>query len=137
SAAQQVKLSNVAITNAELGMTMTLNFTLNITTTLNNSPQLKVTMTKNNGARIFCIDNFGSCTYDLCGGTSSVEKRLGSLWNNTCPITPNSYTESLPAELPSGIGFLLGNGTITVKLDVQNAGQSVGCQQFKLTIKLN
>ncbi|CAN8022917.1 unnamed protein product [Ixodes persulcatus] len=60
STAQQVKLSNVAITNARLGQTMTLNFTVNITTTLNTSPQLKVTMTTNFGLPIPCIDDVGS-----------------------------------------------------------------------------
>ncbi|KAM7299091.1 putative immunoglobulin-binding protein [Ixodes scapularis] len=137
SSAQQVQLSNVAITDAELGKTMTLNFTLAITSTLNSSPKLKLTVTKNNGQQIACIANVGSCTYKLCGGTTDVEKGLGSLWNNTCPIAPNTYTQSLAAELPEGIGFLLGNGTLTFKIDVQNGGQSVGCQQFKVNVKLN
>ncbi|CAN8022960.1 unnamed protein product [Ixodes persulcatus] len=60
SSAQQVQLSNVAITNAELGKTMTLNFTLSITATLDNSPKLKLTVTKNNGQQIPCVTNVGS-----------------------------------------------------------------------------
>ncbi|CAN7994383.1 unnamed protein product [Ixodes pacificus] len=137
STAQQVKLSNVVITNARLGQTMTLNFTVNITTTLNTSPQLKVTMTTNFGLPIPCINDVGSCAYDLCGGTSEVEQGLGSRWNNTCPITPNSYTESLTAALPTDIKFLLGNGNIKIKLNILNGGQSVGCQQFTVSIQLN
>ncbi|XP_042146144.1 uncharacterized protein LOC121835740 [Ixodes scapularis] len=136
SDAQAFKLSDLKLTNAVLGQTMTLDFTLDITQELNSSPQLTVTVTKNDGQEIDCIQNFiGSCTYDLCGGTSIAEQMLGSLWNNECPIEPNSYTQSVSGELPEIAKSFLGNGTINIMFEVQDGGKTVGCQKLPVTIK--
>ncbi|XP_029837119.2 uncharacterized protein LOC115321020 [Ixodes scapularis] len=134
---QGFKLSDLKLTNAVLGQTMTVDFTLDITQELKSSPQLTVTATKNNGQEIGCLFNLiGSCTYDMCGGTSIVEKTLGSLWNNECPIEPNSYTKSLSGELPELAKSFLGNGTINLMFEVQDGGKTVGCQKFPVTIKI-
>uniref|UniRef100_A0A0K8R4X6 Putative salivary lipocalin n=1 Tax=Ixodes ricinus TaxID=34613 RepID=A0A0K8R4X6_IXORI len=134
---QGFKLSDLKLTNAEVGQTMTLDFTLDITQKLSSSPQLKVTATTGDGQEIGCLlDLIGTCTYAMCGGTSTAEKALGSLWNNECPIEPNSYTKSYSFELPKLAKPFLGDGTFNVMFEVQDGGETVGCQKFPITIKV-
>nr|XP_037289730.1 LOW QUALITY PROTEIN: uncharacterized protein LOC119183990 [Rhipicephalus microplus] len=99
SSVQDVKVNDVSITDAQLGKTMRVNFTLTISTQLASNPTLKITMKKSNGLTIPCLNNVGSCTYKLCGGTTSVEQQLGVLWNNQCPINPITGQQSITAQL--------------------------------------
>ncbi|XP_037521178.1 uncharacterized protein LOC119397956 isoform X2 [Rhipicephalus sanguineus] len=75
-------------------------------------------------------------TYKLCGGTSSVEQQLGSLWNNQCPINPITVQQSITAQLDPLIQLVIGTAptTITIQLQIMNGGATVGCQSFKVNV---
>ncbi|XP_077493522.1 uncharacterized protein LOC144104410 [Amblyomma americanum] len=136
STTQKAKVDAVTITNAKIGQTMIVNFTLIITESLGSNPTLQITMRKNGGSTIPCVNNVGSCTYKLCGGTSSVEQGLGQLWNNQCPVPVINAQESIKAELDPLIQLVIGFAptTISIEFKVNNGGVVVGCQSFKVNI---
>ncbi|XP_050048210.1 uncharacterized protein [Dermacentor andersoni] len=133
---QKVMVNDVTIVNAKIGQTMTLNFTLVIKEPLTSNPTLAVTMKRQTGGSISCINDIGSCTYKLCGGTKDFEKKLAQLWNNQCPVPAITVQETIEAKLESFIQFLIGFAptTITIELKVTDGGASVGCQSFKVNI---
>ncbi|KAL3218152.1 hypothetical protein MRX96_031714 [Rhipicephalus microplus] len=93
-------------------------------------------MKKSNALTIPCLNNVGSCTYKLCGGTTSVEQQLGVLWNNQCPINPITVQQSITAQLDPLIQLVIGTAptTITIELQIRNGGVTVGCQSFKVNV---
>ncbi|XP_075750500.1 uncharacterized protein LOC142817355 [Rhipicephalus microplus] len=136
SSAQSVKLSGVSITDAQIGKTMKVNFSMIITTQLASSPTLKITIKTSSGSTVPCINNVGSCTYKLCGGTTSLEQEFGMPWNNKCPINPITVQQSITANLDPLIQLLIGTAptTLTIQIAILNGGVTVGCQSFKVNI---
>ncbi|XP_077530164.1 uncharacterized protein LOC144142494 [Haemaphysalis longicornis] len=136
SSVQQVQVGAVTIQNAKIGQTMVINFTLTITQPLSSDPKLQVTMKRQSGSVISCIDNVGSCTYKLCGGTTSFEQSLGQLWNNTCPVPAITVTQTINAQLDPLIQLIIGFAptTLNLQLQVTNGGSTVACQKFPVNI---
>ncbi|XP_077494783.1 uncharacterized protein LOC144105535 [Amblyomma americanum] len=136
SSSTKVSVSDVTITNAKIGQTMVVDFTLKVSEALGSNPTLKITLRKQGGSEIPCINNVGSCTYKLCGGTSSVEQGLAEQWNNQCPVPAMTAKESLSAKLDPIIQIFTGAAptTIAIELKVSNGGTVVGCQSFQAMI---
>ncbi|XP_077494781.1 uncharacterized protein LOC144105534 [Amblyomma americanum] len=128
--------NEVSITDAKIGETMILNYTLAISEILGSNPTLKVTMRKQNGDKIGCIRNIGSCNYKLCGGTSSVEQDLARQWNNQCPVPVITAQQSIVAKLYPIVQYFIGYAPTTIGIDLEatNGGTTVGCQSFKVNI---
>ncbi|XP_077529182.1 uncharacterized protein LOC144141504 [Haemaphysalis longicornis] len=136
SSVQQVQVGGVTIENAKIGQTMLLNFTLTISQALQSEPKMQFTFKKQSGSVIPCINGVGSCTYKLCGGTSSVEQKLGRLWNNVCPVPAITVQQSIKADLDSAIQLIIGFAptTLNIEIKVINGGTTVGCQSFPVNI---
>ncbi|XP_072140836.1 uncharacterized protein [Dermacentor andersoni] len=155
---QKFRLSDVSVTNATIGRTVTVNFTLAVTEELADDPKMEVTVYRQNGRKISCPPRGGawsaplfhaqhcgkeeacvtpcSSVYKLCGGRSNAEKFLGQLWNNECPVPAMERQESASSRLNPMIQAIIGRAptTITVEYKVKNGGSTVGCQSFKVRV---
>ncbi|CAN7994384.1 unnamed protein product [Ixodes pacificus] len=135
SSTHVVVIDDVTIKNAKVGQTMIFSYTGQLTQSLNDSPSLKMTMTKiNGGGQIPCIDDLGSCEYQLCGGTSDVEKEISKPWNGTCPIPAGSYDSSASIDIPYRAILIIGDGNLHIRLEIINGGISVECNEFDLRV---
>ncbi|XP_040068787.1 uncharacterized protein LOC120841855 [Ixodes scapularis] len=135
SSTHVVVIDDVTITNAKVGTTMTFSYKGQLTQSLNDSPSLKMTMTEiNGGGQIPCINDLGSCEYQLCGGTSDVEKEISKPWNGTCPIPAGSYDSSASIHIPYGAILIIGDGLLHIKLEIINGGISVECNEFDIKV---
>ncbi|XP_077492473.1 uncharacterized protein LOC144103688 [Amblyomma americanum] len=136
SSSGKLKVSDVSITNAKIGQIMVVNVTLEVGESLRWNPSLEITMLKESGSRISCISDVGSCTYKLCGGTTSAEQELAKPWENRCPVPAITAQESIRAELNPIVQLVIGYAptTISMELKVVNGGKTVGCQSFKVMI---
>ncbi|XP_040068785.1 uncharacterized protein LOC120841853 [Ixodes scapularis] len=130
-------IDHVTVTDAAVGKTMVISYGGQLTQALNDSPSLKFTMTKNTGGgQVPCINDLGSCQYDLCGGTSDTEKKIGAPWNNTCPIPAGSYDTSVSVNIPYLAMFFIGNGDLHVKMEIINGGTAVECVETNVQVKI-
>ncbi|XP_040068792.1 uncharacterized protein LOC8036341 [Ixodes scapularis] len=137
SATHVVVIDDVTITDAEVGKTMVISYVGQLTRDLNDSPSLKFTLTKNNGGgKIPCLYDLGSCQYDLCGGTSDTERKIGEPWNNTCPIPAGSYDTSVSLDIPYLAVFFIGDGDLHVKMEIINGGTAVECIEMNVQVKI-
>ncbi|XP_075530571.1 uncharacterized protein LOC142563815 [Dermacentor variabilis] len=136
SDAEDVQVSDVTITDAQIGKTMVVNFTLDIKKPLGSDPTLKVTLRRKDGSEIPCIKGLGTCDYNLCDGNSPNEEAIQQLWDNQCPVPVitlrKSVAEPLDADVQKGTGAA--PTTITAELEVTNDGETVGCQSFSVDI---
>uniref|UniRef100_V5GXA1 Putative lipocalin-8 9 n=1 Tax=Ixodes ricinus TaxID=34613 RepID=V5GXA1_IXORI len=136
SSTHVVVIDDVTFTNAKVGETMIFSYKGQLTQSLNDSPSLKMTMTRiNGGGKLPCIDDLGSCEYQLCGGTSDVEKEISKAWNGTCPIPAGSYDSSASFDIPYLAILVIGDGNINVKMEIINGGNVVECNYFVVKIE--
>uniref|UniRef100_G3MNP5 MD-2-related lipid-recognition domain-containing protein n=1 Tax=Amblyomma maculatum TaxID=34609 RepID=G3MNP5_AMBMU len=136
SKSEKFMLSDVSITNAQIGQSMVVNTSINIREPLGSSPTLSVTMRKQSGSKIPCLGSVGSCTYKLCRGTTSEEQELAKPWQNQCPVPAITVQESKETHLTPMSQIIIGKAptTISFKLKVVDGGATVGCQSFKVEI---
>ncbi|XP_077493520.1 uncharacterized protein LOC144104408 isoform X3 [Amblyomma americanum] len=83
---KNVYVSNVIITNATLGQHFGINYTLEFMRRLQKNPRLDLIMSIAGGPQIPCVDNIGSCSYNLCNAETEIETRITDPWRNECPI---------------------------------------------------
>ncbi|EEC14225.1 immunoglobulin-binding protein, putative [Ixodes scapularis] len=137
SATHVVVIDDVTITDAAVGKTMIISYVGQLTQALNDSPSLRFTMTRNaGGGQVPCINDLGSCQFDLCGGTSDREREIGAPWNNTCPIPAGSYDTSVSLKIPYLAVFFIGNGDLHVKMEIINGGTPVECVEMNVQVKI-
>ncbi|KAL1426035.1 hypothetical protein MTO96_018585 [Rhipicephalus appendiculatus] len=60
SDANDIQACDVSVTDAQIGKTMIVNFTLDVKKELGSDPTLKVTMAKKDGSEIPCIADIGT-----------------------------------------------------------------------------
>ncbi|XP_029838805.2 uncharacterized protein LOC8036342 [Ixodes scapularis] len=135
SATHIVIIDDVKITNAKVGETMVLSYSGQLTQTLDGSPKVKLTiMIKKGNIKLPCIADLGSCEYDLCGGTSTIEMLFGAAWNNTCPIPAGSYSSSVNFDIPAFAGLFIGDGNLHIKIEAINNNSVLECEEFDIKI---
>ncbi|XP_077530159.1 uncharacterized protein LOC144142490 [Haemaphysalis longicornis] len=136
SESQQVRLSDVTITNATIGNTMVISYRVTNSKPLTSNPTLVVTVWKENGSKIGCFFNTGSCAYKLCGGTSWQEQAIGEMWGNRCPVPAFDRTLTTSSALNGLLSFLIGWPPTTLKMQVEvtDGGETLGCYNFKAKI---
>ncbi|XP_040068794.1 uncharacterized protein LOC120841864 [Ixodes scapularis] len=129
-------IDDMTITNAKVGERMSFSYSGHLNQDLNESPSLKMTMTKKkDNSKIMCFSNVGSCEYKLCGGTSDVEKKITEGWNNVCPVPAGKHKGSASFQIPFFAGFLIGDGNINIKMEIINGGNVVECNHFDVKIE--
>lgn len=136
SSSEKVVLSDITIQNAQIGQKMTANFSLTIKEPLKPEPKLQVTLIRQDGRKVPCIYQMGSCKYDLCRKDNKVEEALSKSWGSKCPVPATTLQETVDVVLPPLLAAIIGTPptTLTVKLEVTNEGKAVGCQSFKVHI---
>ncbi|XP_077492471.1 uncharacterized protein LOC144103686 [Amblyomma americanum] len=127
-------IDDVTVSNVKVGSTMTLNYSVELEKEVSGSPQLVFTMTSGS-TELPCLGEVGSCTYDICGGTGNIEQQIASPWNNTCPIPPGDYSNSLVVKIPRLAGIFITTDSTNVKIEGKNNGQSLGCVQFDIKVE--
>ncbi|XP_077530158.1 uncharacterized protein LOC144142489 isoform X2 [Haemaphysalis longicornis] len=75
--------------------------------------------------------------YELCGGHKRAEKELGRLWENKCPVPAMTAQQSISAKLSRAVKIFIGEAPVTmsVRLEVEDGGSTVGCQSFEVQIE--
>ncbi|XP_077530929.1 uncharacterized protein LOC144142978 [Haemaphysalis longicornis] len=136
SSTEKVQVSDVTITDAKIDETMVVNFTLAINEDLTSDPTLTIELRNKDSIKVPCISDVGSCIYMLCGGRKPVEKQLGRLWKNKCPVEKMTAQQSIRAELRSFVQMIIGKAptTMSVKLEVKDGGKVAGCQSFNVDV---
>ncbi|KAH7939448.1 hypothetical protein HPB52_012703 [Rhipicephalus sanguineus] len=128
-----ITISDATVSNAEVGSTLSFDYTLKVSEEIDGSPSLSFEMSSG-GAGIPCYENVGSCTYSMCGGSDSVEQQIGAPWDNTCPIAPDSYQSELNVTIPSAASVLIQESKLHVKIQGVNGDQALGCYEFGVSI---
>ncbi|XP_054917088.1 uncharacterized protein [Dermacentor andersoni] len=113
---------------------MSFNYTMNISQQIDGSPQVVFEMSSGD-AGLPCFQNVGSCTYNMCNGTNSLEEQISAPWSNECPIAPDSYQNELNVKIPSLAGLFIENSTVHVKIESVNDGEELGCVEFDITVE--
>ncbi|KAH7933438.1 hypothetical protein HPB49_012534 [Dermacentor silvarum] len=132
-----LELQNLVIQDLALGRDMKLNFTGLLLEETVGEPALKFTMWNSYNVRMPCIEDYGSCTYKMCGGTTVIEKMASGSWNNTCPILPGTYETYMKLPVISAAKYVRENGTFRVKLEAVNGREVVECKTFHVYLAPN
>ncbi|XP_049511644.1 uncharacterized protein LOC119463841 isoform X2 [Dermacentor silvarum] len=85
-----IYLADVVITNATVNKVMSINYTVEFAKRLKVNPRLDIIMSMAGGPHIPCIDNVGSCSYNLCYARNEIEVQVASAWGNDCPVPQGS-----------------------------------------------
>uniref|UniRef100_V5H6C9 Putative lipocalin-8 9 n=2 Tax=Ixodes ricinus TaxID=34613 RepID=V5H6C9_IXORI len=129
-----VQLKDLNIRDACYGSNASGTFVLKISAALQ-SPQIHVEATVM-GSRMPCtFGTVGSCTYDICRGTSPAEKFLSKPWNSSCPITPSDYRYEISFFINTFLQFLIEGHRINLTARVKDEGQDVGCSKFEIELR--
>ncbi|XP_070383556.1 uncharacterized protein [Dermacentor albipictus] len=131
-----MELKDLVVEDLALGHDMKLNFSGRLLEEVVGEPSLKFTMWNSYNVRMPCIEDYGSCTYKLCGGIKEIEK-MGSVgWNNTCPILPGMYETYLKLPVIAAAKYVRGNGTFRVKFEAMNGKEVMECKTFHVYLAL-
>ncbi|XP_077492475.1 uncharacterized protein LOC144103691 [Amblyomma americanum] len=137
SSTEEIDISDLTISGAKIGEKFTLNFTLEVSQELDSDPKLEITITREDGNKVPCFGTIGSCSYRLCEGESSIEERLGQLWDNKCPVPEITAPVTVGSTLSPIVEFAIGKAPtkLTIELKVTDGGEPVGCVSFSVDIE--
>ncbi|XP_077494785.1 uncharacterized protein LOC144105536 isoform X2 [Amblyomma americanum] len=136
SSEKSINLSNVSISDAQIGKIMTANFTLTTSQKLESDNKLEVTVYTASGSKIHCLGHIGSCTYHVCGGNSTAEQLLGQPWNNKCPVPEKTMPLSYSVRVPWFIQMAIGSAptTLHIRLKMTKGDTVIGCELLQVNI---
>ncbi|KAH7939447.1 hypothetical protein HPB52_012702 [Rhipicephalus sanguineus] len=130
-----ITVSDLKIYNAVVGGQMSLEYTMDVTEEIEDGPLAVFEMSSAYVGLPCFEDNFGSCTYRMCEGTSDVEKQIGAPWNNECPIPPGTYHSYLNVTIPSMADLYIEESRLYVEVEYSNSEEYLGCVEFGATVE--
>ncbi|KAL3187200.1 hypothetical protein MRX96_025515 [Rhipicephalus microplus] len=138
---QNVTISNeVTVFNVTLASdlgknTLNVSFHIDVTVSLKTHPTLGVNITENGvESSIPCLDDIGSCVYQLCDGNSTLEKEVTKAWNNTCPIPVGKYPVNMTLDLAKNKYLTSGDTMKTFNFTFKDGGNVTGFVSFPVDI---
>ncbi|XP_077529155.1 uncharacterized protein LOC144141473 [Haemaphysalis longicornis] len=132
-----INLEDLVVRDLGVGRDMTVSFAGVLDEETAGIPAFRFQMWNSQNIRMPCVDDFGSCTYKACGGTTKIEKLLSRNWNNTCPIPPGTYSSSITARVIPAARFVRGNGTFRIKAEVFDGEEIAECKMWRVYLAAN
>ncbi|XP_050048211.1 uncharacterized protein [Dermacentor andersoni] len=132
---EMVYVTDVVITNATVDKVMSVNYTVEFTQRLRDNPLLDVIMSIAGGPHIPCIDEVGSCSYNLCYARNEIEVQIASAWRSECPVPPGLFTGYLHYKLTQTAWNTLKGRAVLIRANVINGGELVGCFRLSATVR--
>ncbi|KAM7299093.1 uncharacterized protein ISCGN_019660 [Ixodes scapularis] len=125
-------LRDLVAGNVVYGENATGAFSFVFTKALENSPKVIVNATVG-GAPFPCPDD-PECKYDLCDSNTDTGKWLSAPWNSTCPVPAGTYSYTETVYLDPALKELVNGNPINKRVEIEDGGQIVGCQEYSFTI---
>uniref|UniRef100_A0A023GD72 Putative lipocalin-8 1 n=1 Tax=Amblyomma triste TaxID=251400 RepID=A0A023GD72_AMBTT len=132
------EIKSVTIKDAALGQKVKITATIVVNEVVGVSPVLKISFSKSDGTKLPCESSVLPCEFKTCDGTTRTERILNADWDNKCPVQPGTYTSHLSFRLPKSqtAKEYIGDGHLTVTLNVVDNGEVLDCVCFPMTIEV-
>ncbi|XP_075529687.1 uncharacterized protein LOC142563061 isoform X2 [Dermacentor variabilis] len=134
--AKDIEITSAVARDMEVGKTISVDVTVVAKKEFKTDPKLSLTITTSNQIKLPCVFNVGSCTYKLCNGETPMEKFLGGVWDNKCPIAAKEYKKTVSYFIPAIAKVAIGDGRLHLRGEMMDGGKLVGCQEFDVALKV-
>ncbi|KAL1426037.1 hypothetical protein MTO96_018587 [Rhipicephalus appendiculatus] len=128
-------VANVVVVNATVNMVMSVNYSIEFTRRLTTNPHVEIVMSVADGPHVPCIDNIGSCVYDLCSARNYIEAQIGSPWGNDCPVPQGLFTGHFRYQLSNTTWDTLKGRAVIIRANVMEHGDLFGCVRVAVMVR--